>query len=84
MGSKLLRHSFISDVLSDPKVTDNEKALLAYQMSHSTIVQSTYRVISKDGDEDVLNLSGSLEAEEIQKMQEKVDKVIQQKKKNNK
>ena len=61
MGSTLLRHSFISDALSDPKITDNEKALLAYQMSHSTAAQCTYRVISKEGGEDVLNSSGSLE-----------------------
>jgi hypothetical protein len=84
MGSTLLRHSFISDVLANPKITDGEKALLAYQMSHSTAVQSTYRVITKEGDDDVLNLSGSLEAEEIEKMKEKVSKVIEQKKKNNK
>ena len=84
MGSTLLRHSFISDVLANYKITDNEKALLAYQMSHSTAVQSTYRVISKEGDNDVLNLSGSLEAEDIEKMKQKIDKVIEQKKKNNK
>ena len=60
-------------------MTDDEKALLAYQMSHSTAVQSTYRVISKEGDEDVLNLAGSLEEEEIKKMREEVDKVIQSK-----
>ena len=44
MGPILLRHSFVSEGLANPKITDNEKALLAYQMSHSTVVQSTYRV----------------------------------------
>ena len=72
MGSTLLRHSFITLALCDKNMTDGEKALLAYQMSHSITIQSTYRVIDKEGQGDVLNFTGTVDKEEQEGFNKKV------------
>ena len=84
MGSTLLRHSFITDALSDKNMTDGEKALLAYQMSHSVSIQSTYRVIDKEGQDDVLNFTGTIDKDEQEGLNKKIKELVDRKTANNK
>jgi hypothetical protein len=70
----IIRHSRITNELSNPKITEKQKYIISQMMAHSLSTQSIYKKILESDSDEEINI--------IEKINANVEKIISPKKKN--